>query len=100
MSALAAVELAGGLLGIVGSIVLARPAIADLTNRKFWDRLKSLGSIKGATAKDIVELKLLLLDDILGGYRFHARCVAAGSLFLALGFAAIAVAGGIRLSIG
>lgn len=100
MTALSGVELAGGLLGIVGSIVLALPAIADLTNRNFWDRLKGLESIKGATVDDVARLKWLILDDILGGHRVHVHCAVWGSLFLVFGFAAIAVAGGIRLSGG
>jgi hypothetical protein len=95
---LSVVELVGGLFGFVGSILLAVPAVLDLRNRKFWERLDGLLSIKGVTADDVMALRWLILDDILGGYKRQAWCTLGGGAFLAVGFALVVVAGGLRVS--
>lgn len=100
MDWLGGIELAGGLLGVLGSIALAIPAVLDLRNREFWDRLADLDSIEGATEEDIRRLKWLILNDVLGGYRLHVWCSVGGGAFLAIGFALIAAAGGVRVSGG
>lgn len=97
---LGAIELAGGILGIIGSIVLAIPAALDLKNRQFWDQLAQLKSIQGVTPNDLQALRQLLLDEVLGGYRLHVRCTMGGGVLLAIGFGLIAAAGGVRVSGG
>jgi hypothetical protein len=59
MDWLGAVELVGGILGIAGSIVLTIPAVLDLKNRKFWDRLSQLKSVKGVAPHDVQALQRL-----------------------------------------
>lgn len=95
-----AIELFGGILGILGSIVLAIPAVFDLKNRQMWDRLGQLKSIVGVTPHDVQALQQLLLNDVLGGYRLHVRCTVGGGVLLAIGFGLIAAAGGVRVSGG
>ena len=100
MDWLGGIELVGGILGIVGSIVLAIPAALDLKNRKFWDRLGQLKSIKGVAPHDVQALQRLILNDVLGGYRLHVWCTMGGGALLAAGFGLIAAAGGVRVSGG
>ncbi len=97
---LGAIELIGGILGILGSIVLAIPAAFDLKNRRFWDRLGQLKSIAGVSPPDVQALQQLLLNDVLGSYRLHAWCTMGGGMLLAVGFGLIAAAGGVRVSGG
>ena len=100
MDWIGAIELFGGVLGIAGSIVLAIPAALDLKNRRFWERLGQLKSIKGVTPDDVQTLQRLILNDVLGGYRLHVWCTMGGGTLLAVGFGLIAAAGGVRVSGG
>ena len=77
---MAATEIAGGVFGLLGSIVLANPALMDLNNRRFRDQLHRLKAIKGASNRDVEALGRLLQDDLLGGHRLHARCAVGGGL--------------------
>ncbi|SDE82736.1 hypothetical protein SAMN05421720_11368 [Rhodospira trueperi] len=97
---MAATEVAGGVLGLLGSIVLAIPALMDLNNRRFWDQLHRLNAIKGASNDDVEALRRLLLDDLLGGHRLHARCTVGGGALLAVAFLCLAAAGTARLIAG
>ncbi|WP_299440657.1 hypothetical protein [uncultured Rhodospira sp.] len=97
---LAAIEIVGGAFGLLGSIVLAIPALMDLSKRRFWDRLDGLKSIKGASPEDIQTLRRLLLDDLLGGYRLHVWCTVGGGALLAVAFLCVAAAGTARVIAG
>lgn len=97
MNWLALVEVIGGLTGIAGSIVLAVPAWRDLKNKDLWDLLTQIRSVPGASEADLRELKWLILDSVLGGYRLHQWYTVGGAVLLVLGFALIAVAGGLRV---
>lgn len=97
MDWLGGMEVLGGLLGVAGSIVLAIPAWRDLKNKDLWDLLTQIRRVPGASEPDLRELKWLILDSVLGGYRVHQWCTFGGAALLALGFALIAVAGGLRV---
>lgn len=90
-------EVVGGLAGIAGSIVLAVPAWRDLKNKDLWDLLTEIRSVPGASETDLRELKWMILDSVLGGYRLHQRCTILGAVLLVLGFALIAGAEGLRV---
>ena len=96
----AAVEIVGGAFGLLGSIILAIPALMDLSKRRFWDRLDRLKSVKGASSEEIETVRRLLLDDLLGGYRLHVWCTVVGGTLLALAFLCVAAAGTARVIAG
>ncbi|KAA5606652.1 hypothetical protein F1188_04770 [Roseospira marina] len=98
MSDLAAIEVTGGIAGLLGSIVLAVPALLDLRHRALWDRLDRLRAVQGTTEADVDAVRAMLLDDLLGGYRLHARCTLGGGILLAVAFLCVTAAGLGRLT--
>jgi hypothetical protein len=90
-------EVVGGLLGVLGSLVLAIPPWKGLDEKAFWEDVKTLKSIRGVSPADIDRLEERLIDRAMSGYRLHARCNVVGSGLLFFGFVLIAATGLSRL---
>lgn len=97
-ASLSVIEIAAGVLGLAGSLLLVVPAVRDLRNRQFWDGLKGLERIKGTRPQDIDALRGVLLDRLLGGHRLHAWCTLGGGTLLAIAFALVLATGVARLT--
>lgn len=79
-----------GLFGLAGSILLAMPLLAELRDRKFWDRFNEFRQQKALAPEEtsaLSQIRDTLIDDRLGRYRSARLWTLGGLLALGLAFA-------------
>jgi hypothetical protein len=106
-------DLIGGILGVLGSVILAVPLVKEIDDRRQWDgfadflhrqsldkqSVNNNGEINSETRRALQAVRDFMLNDRLGGYRRHRVVTLTGLAFLAASFAFMTIATVLRFLI-
>jgi hypothetical protein len=100
-------DLIGGILGLVGSLILGLPLLTEVKDRRQWEgfsdflrRHSQMQRSEQKTAEELQaeqDLRDLMLDDRLGGYRRQRKIAVTGFLFLVAAFLFMTLATAMRM---
>jgi len=93
-------DILGGILGIVGSLVLAYPLVAEISDRRRWAQLTEFlrlyragESISAEEREAQRNIRDHVLNDRLGRFQHHRMVTLLGLLLLFAGFLFMTAAG-------
>lgn len=84
-------EVIAGILGVIGSFVLALPLLSETTDRKHWETLQDIRRRAAASSteeqkQELRDVRDQFLDERLGDYERHRQFTVWGVFALGAAF--------------